>query len=317
MTEPESIRAGHQERARLTDAMVSALEDIPELSSREARALLVDAVGGRLGRRLSLREQPTARTQLLELFHQCSKEEDGVDALAEAVSALAGRSRATEDVRELAGAWRRAGKTWASVRFTMERTDGNDRDQRADRAQPTLPMPMLPATPHRTAIGRTPATSSVASPTVPSAQDRWDFFISYTGVDRGWAVWIAWQLEEAGYRTLIQEWDIVPGTNWYAVMEHGVQNCERTIALLSPAYLSSAYGSQERQAAQRQDPAGLGRKLVPIRIAPCEQPGLLGAVVSFDLFDLSPDRAREVLLEKIAALLTGRSKPHLPPAFPG
>jgi hypothetical protein len=25
-----------------------------------------------------------------------------------------------------------------------------------------------------------------------------DFFISYTGADRRWAEWIAWQLEEAG-----------------------------------------------------------------------------------------------------------------------
>ncbi|MFC1400249.1 MULTISPECIES: toll/interleukin-1 receptor domain-containing protein [Streptacidiphilus] len=315
MTEPENALTG-PERARLTDAMVTALQDIPELSSREARALLVDAVGGRLGRRLSLREQPTARTQLLELFHQCSKEEDGVDALAEAVSALAGRSRATEDVRELAGAWRRAGEAWTSVRFTVERTDAGDRDRRADGTRPPPPMPMLSSPPHRTAIGRIPAVSSAAAPAVPPAPDRWDFFISYTGVDRGWAVWIAWQLEEAGYRTLIQEWDIVPGSNWYAVMERGVQHCERTIALLSPAYLDSAYGSQERQAAQRQDPGGLARKLVPIRIAPCDQSGLLGGVVSFDLFDLSPDRAREVLLEKIAALLTGRSKPHLPPAFP-
>jgi hypothetical protein len=310
MTGPEDSRAGQQERARLTDAMVSALEDIPEFSSREARALLVERVGGGLGRRLSLREQPTARTQLLELFHQCSKEESGVDVLAEAVYALAGHSRATEEVQELAGAWRRAREMRTAVRFTLERADG------ANRTETQLSVPMLPAAPHRTAISRVASASPLGTPAAPYATDRWDFFISYTGVDRNWAVWIAWQLEEAGYRTLIQEWDIVPGSNWYAVMERGVQNCERTIALLSPAYLSSAYGSQERQAAQRQDPAGLGRKLVPIRIAPCDQPGLLGAVVSFDLFDLSPDRAREVLLEKIAALLTGRSKPHLPPAFP-
>jgi hypothetical protein len=31
-----------------------------------------------------------------------------------------------------------------------------------------------------------------------------DFFISYTGVDRAWAEWIAWQLEAAGYTVVLQ-----------------------------------------------------------------------------------------------------------------
>ncbi|MBV5337401.1 MAG: toll/interleukin-1 receptor domain-containing protein, partial [Deltaproteobacteria bacterium] len=33
-----------------------------------------------------------------------------------------------------------------------------------------------------------------------------DFFISYTGADKNWAEWIAWQLEEAGYQVVIQAW---------------------------------------------------------------------------------------------------------------
>jgi hypothetical protein len=28
----------------------------------------------------------------------------------------------------------------------------------------------------------------------------WDFFISYTGADRAWAEWVAWQLIDAGYK---------------------------------------------------------------------------------------------------------------------
>jgi TIR domain len=50
----------------------------------------------------------------------------------------------------------------------------------------------------------------VAESTMPSG---WDFFVSYTQADRGWAVWIAWLLEEAGYRVLVQAWDMVPGNN--------------------------------------------------------------------------------------------------------
>src|SRR5216684_301367 len=42
----------------------------------------------------------------------------------------------------------------------------------------------------------------------------WDFFVSYAQPDRAWAEWIAWQLEEGGYRVLIQAWDMVPGADW-------------------------------------------------------------------------------------------------------
>ena len=31
-----------------------------------------------------------------------------------------------------------------------------------------------------------------------------DFFTSYTANDEPWAVWIAWQLDQAGYRAMSQ-----------------------------------------------------------------------------------------------------------------
>src|SRR5450432_1116790 len=41
-----------------------------------------------------------------------------------------------------------------------------------------------------------------------------DFFISYNSSDRGLAEWIAWQLELAGYTTILQDWNIKPGANF-------------------------------------------------------------------------------------------------------
>ncbi|HEX5114124.1 MAG TPA: toll/interleukin-1 receptor domain-containing protein [Pseudonocardiaceae bacterium] len=58
--------------------------------------------------------------------------------------------------------------------------------------------------------------------------------MSYTQADRAWAEWIAWRLEQAGRRVLIQSWDMVPGSNWVDRMLEGVHRAERTIALLSP-----------------------------------------------------------------------------------
>ena len=45
-----------------------------------------------------------------------------------------------------------------------------------------------------------------------------DFFISYTGADAAWAEWIAIELENAGYRTVIQLWDFAPGSNFVVEM---------------------------------------------------------------------------------------------------
>jgi hypothetical protein len=40
--------------------------------------------------------------------------------------------------------------------------------------------------------------------------DQTDFFISYNNGDQQWALWIAWVLEQAGYKTIIQAWDSFP-----------------------------------------------------------------------------------------------------------
>ncbi|WP_083507209.1 TIR domain-containing protein [Frankia sp. ACN1ag] len=144
----------------------------------------------------------------------------------------------------------------------------------------------------------------------------WDFFISYTAADRRWAEWMAWQLEAADYRVLIQAWDFVPGSDWRVKMEQGVTRATRTIAVLSESYLASVYGGEEWRAARAADPEGLIRKLLPVRIDDCDRPGTLATVVSIDLFDLPADVARLRFLAAVNASLKGRVKPDTEPAFP-
>jgi hypothetical protein len=145
----------------------------------------------------------------------------------------------------------------------------------------------------------------------------WDFFLSYTAADLAWAEWIAWELEAAGYRVLFQGWDFVPGSHWMTRMQQGAAHAERTLAIVSRAYLKSVYGQQEWEAAYRADPGGFTRKLVPIRVEDCDRPGLLGGVVSFDLFGCSREVARRRLLSKVAESVAGRAKPESAPDFPG
>ena len=60
-----------------------------------------------------------------------------------------------------------------------------------------------------------------------------DFFISYTKPDKAWAEWIAWELEAAGYSTIIQEWDFKAGGNFVVEMDNATKQSDRTIAVLS------------------------------------------------------------------------------------
>ncbi|MET7768988.1 TIR domain-containing protein [Nocardia sp. NPDC005366] len=140
-----------------------------------------------------------------------------------------------------------------------------------------------------------------------------DFFISYSPADERWATWLAWQLETAGHRTLIQAWDFVPGTNFIDFMDRGVRESAVVIAVLSDNYVGSRYGTMEWQAAFRTDPG----KLLPVRIAECTLEGLLATITYLDLVGVrTADEARGILLERVGHLLAGRAKPQLEPRYP-
>lgn len=102
------------------------------------------------------------------------------------------------------------------------------------------------------------------------------FFVSYTNADRAWAEWIAWQLEGAGYSTVIQAWDFRPGSNFVAEMHAGLIAAERVMAILSPHYLASRFGAMEWQAALADKSAD---KLLPVRIEAYDVEGLLRGIV--------------------------------------
>lgn len=141
-----------------------------------------------------------------------------------------------------------------------------------------------------------------------------DFFVSYNKADRQWAEWIAWQLEEAGFTTVIQAWDFRPGSNFVLEMHQAAATAERTIAVLSPDYLQSLYTQPEWAAAFAQDPTSAQKKLLPVRVRECKLEGLLAQIVYIDLTNADADSAKEALL---AGIKRERAKPTAQPGFPG
>ncbi|MEM9008693.1 MAG: CHASE2 domain-containing protein [Cyanobacteria bacterium P01_F01_bin.86] len=138
------------------------------------------------------------------------------------------------------------------------------------------------------------------------------FFVSYNKADSAWAEWIAWTLEEAGHTVVIQAWDMRPGSNFVLGMHNSATDCEKTVLVLSEDYLKSEFTQPEWAVAFAEDPKGVGRKIIPVRVQECEPKGLLRPIVYVDLVNLDEESARKSILDA----LPDRLKPDIQPAFP-
>jgi TIR domain len=138
-----------------------------------------------------------------------------------------------------------------------------------------------------------------------------DFFVSYAAADVAWARWIAWELEEAGYRTILQDWDFGPGQNFIAAMQRASEQARAVAAVVSDAYLTSRFAQDEWTAAMREG------KLLPVRVSGRRPAGVLGPIVAVELGEVSQDEARKRLREAAERFLAGgRAKPADAPSFP-
>lgn len=161
-----------------------------------------------------------------------------------------------------------------------------------------------------TPVAQRSANPSGAAPT--------DFFISYAIRDgHTWAQWISHELERAGYRTMIQSKDFVPGSDFIALIDRGLREAAAVIAVLTPAYLNSDYGRMEWQAALRSQSGYPGRRLIPVRVAQCEPEGLLATITYLDMVGIHDvDEAREQLLSRVRHAIDGRAVAEQEPPFP-
>src|SRR3954471_3286711 len=139
-----------------------------------------------------------------------------------------------------------------------------------------------------------------------------DFFVSFNQADRPWATWIAWVLEEAGYSVWFQDWDFKG--NFVLEMDKAHLLSRRTVAVLSPDYLTSRFTAPEWAARFAEDATSEHDLLIPVRVRPCELQGLLAQIVYLDLVGCGGEAARLKLLQRVEGI---RLKPDEPPLFPG
>lgn len=136
-----------------------------------------------------------------------------------------------------------------------------------------------------------------------------DFFISYTKADRGYGITIRGWLEDAGHSVVMQDPDFGAGSNFVLEMDRAAKEAARTIAVLSEDYLKASFTQPEWAAAFAGDPTGAEKRLVLIRVKPCEVKGLLRQVVYIDIVGLDIETARERILEQLDGKSGGGKAP--------
>ena len=101
----------------------------------------------------------------------------------------------------------------------------------------------------------------------------YDVFISYSSKDRAWVRGeLLPRLEASGLRVCIDFRDFEPGAPSVTEMERAVQTSRKTLLILTPDYLESAWAELEALMLQTLDPASRQRRLIPLLKAKCDLP---------------------------------------------
>ena len=129
-----------------------------------------------------------------------------------------------------------------------------------------------------------------------------DFFISRAGADAVVAQRIDAILREAGYTTILQDWDF-GHADFVAKMDDAIRRCRRTVTLLSHAYLGSEYCGVEWRAAFSRDPRNFGQAVALLRVTECQPIGILCVYAYTDLVPIldNDDLLRSVVLARLDA----------------
>ncbi|MDR0824157.1 MAG: toll/interleukin-1 receptor domain-containing protein, partial [Prevotella sp.] len=138
-----------------------------------------------------------------------------------------------------------------------------------------------------------------------------DFFISYTHDDEQWAKWIAETLNDADYSTIIQAWDLKPGTDFVAQIQKALYFVDRFIPVVSKTYLSQTGWAQREWTSIFANAHSSEKNLfIPVCVeqlnAGIDNWGLFSTISTISLFNKSEEELNKELLNGIST--NGRSK---------
>jgi hypothetical protein len=151
------------------------------------------------------------------------------------------------------------------------------------------------------------ATPQLSKDTPPDEFD-YDVFISYSHHDERWVWdWLLPRLREADLRVCIDRDCFEPGAPLVTEVERAVLTSRKTLLVLTPDYLISAWAEMENILVATLDPAARNRRLMPLRLKKCDLPLRLKALVCSDFTDCNKAEGE---LRRLISYLTPS------PAFP-
>lgn len=112
----------------------------------------------------------------------------------------------------------------------------------------------------------------------------YDVFLSHSTADREWVdTWLLPRLEGAGLRVCVDYRDFIAGMPRLENVERAVKSSRRTVAILTPDWLASEWNAFEDVLVRSLDPAARRRRLIPVKLRPCDLPEALAALEAIDL----------------------------------
>ncbi|WP_161500525.1 toll/interleukin-1 receptor domain-containing protein [Streptomyces antimycoticus] len=151
--------------------------------------------------------------------------------------------------------------------------------------------------------------------TVSGAPEKVDFFISYAGVERAWAEWVAWHLQQHGFSVEFDHWHWQAGDNTTLRMSDALARADRFLALLSRSYFERPrYTRDEWTAAFDDRERGTGG-FIPLHVAELEKseiPDLLRPIKAGILYGKSEEEALTELLSAVGQPAGPQGKPGFP-----
>ena len=143
----------------------------------------------------------------------------------------------------------------------------------------------------------------------------YDVFISYSSHDKEWVRNdLLNRIEGAGFRAFIDFRDFARGAPSIKEMERGVVRCRKTLLILTPAYVESAWCELETIMLQTLSPANQDLRLIPVLKSRCSKPLRIGALTHIDFTENADlDLAWTQLLGSLSPTTPPDTKPTLPP----
>ena len=118
----------------------------------------------------------------------------------------------------------------------------------------------------------------------------YDVFLSHSFKDREFVVRLAEDLQKAGFRVWLDQWNIQVGDSLAAAIDEAIRASRFLLIVMSPEYFKSAWGNQEWQYGLANEVDADSVRLIPILYRDCDVPPMLRAKQWVDFRDESQYR---------------------------